>query len=127
MELDRNALEQQKVDLKLALKTWEAQFIAENGRKAGRDDIKANPPMGTTACLTLGETCTDMFGSSEIQRVPQDPGHTVWQSHVIQTEPEETETRAAGNRPARVTLQAQKITTSYSSKEGVSCTSCPSG
>ena len=43
MELDRQALEQQKVELKLVLKTWEGRFRTENGRRAGREDIKADP------------------------------------------------------------------------------------
>jgi hypothetical protein len=47
MELDRAALEEQKADIKRALKTWEARFIDQNGRKAGREDIKADVAIGT--------------------------------------------------------------------------------
>ncbi|KIW05606.1 uncharacterized protein PV09_03477 [Verruconis gallopava] len=40
---DREALEARKLHLRHTLKEWEAAFHTQNGRKAGRDDIKADP------------------------------------------------------------------------------------
>lgn len=47
--IDKEALEKQKADLKIELKTWESQFAKDNGRKAGREDIKAHAAIGTSA------------------------------------------------------------------------------
>jgi len=58
MEIDRAALEQHKTDLKLVLKTWEAQFRTDNGRRAGRDDIKANPGIGMDSVCCI---CVHMY------------------------------------------------------------------
>lgn len=45
-------MEHQYQNLRLELKEWEKSFAAENeGRKAGREDIKQHPDIGTT---TLG-------------------------------------------------------------------------
>lgn len=39
-------------DLRAELKEWERAFAAANGgRKAGRQDIKSNPDIGTTRSL----------------------------------------------------------------------------
>jgi hypothetical protein len=46
MDTDREFLEKQSLELRQTLKEWERQFQADNGRKAGRDDIKANPIIG---------------------------------------------------------------------------------
>ena len=54
MELDRAALEQSKVELKTVLKAWEGRFRTEYGRKAGREDIKADPEIGIDCELFLG-------------------------------------------------------------------------
>lgn len=48
MEDDKHLLEQKSVLLRRELKVWEKQFSTDNeGRKAGREDIKANPDIGT--------------------------------------------------------------------------------
>lgn len=45
---ERNRLLERSNALRLELKIWERDFAAENsGRKAGRDDIKQNPSIGT--------------------------------------------------------------------------------
>jgi hypothetical protein len=48
MEDDRQLVEQKSVQLRQELKVWEKQFSTDNeGRKAGREDIKADPSVGT--------------------------------------------------------------------------------
>lgn len=45
---EREKLLQQSSTLRLELKVWEREFTAANGgRKAGRDDIKQHPAIGT--------------------------------------------------------------------------------
>lgn len=46
---DKQLLQQKSVLLRQDLKVWEKQFSTDNeGRKAGREDIKANPDIGTS-------------------------------------------------------------------------------
>jgi len=48
MEDDKQLLEQKSVQIRQELKVWEKQFSTDNeGRKAGREDIKANSSIGT--------------------------------------------------------------------------------
>jgi hypothetical protein len=48
MEDDKQLSEQTSVQLRQELKVWEKQFTNDNGgRKAGREDIKANASIGT--------------------------------------------------------------------------------
>lgn len=52
MENDKQLLEQKSILLRQELKLWEKTFSTDNaGRKAGRDDIKANPDIGTRNAL----------------------------------------------------------------------------
>lgn len=47
-EEERNILTEQSVVLRQELKVWEREFAAgNNGRKAGREDIKQNSHIGT--------------------------------------------------------------------------------
>jgi len=55
MAQDHDALEKHGIELRQELKVWEKQFQADNGgRKAGRDDIKATPTIGTWLVRWLG-------------------------------------------------------------------------
>lgn len=51
--IDREALERQKLVIKPILKAWENEFRDKNGRKAGREDIKANPEIGMVAVMII--------------------------------------------------------------------------
>jgi hypothetical protein len=45
---EREKLSNQSCALRQELKVWEREFAAENGgRKAGRDDVKQHPSIGT--------------------------------------------------------------------------------
>ena len=46
-EEDREVLTEKSATLRSDLKAWEKEFAAQNdGRKAGREDIKQNPAIG---------------------------------------------------------------------------------
>jgi hypothetical protein len=51
--IDRAALDEQKLVIKPILKAWENEFREKNGRKAGREDIKANPEIGMVAFIVI--------------------------------------------------------------------------
>jgi DNA replication regulator SLD2 len=47
-DVERADLTEKSNVLRIDLKTWEKEFAsAHNGKKASRDDIKANPDIGT--------------------------------------------------------------------------------
>lgn len=63
-------IEQQCNLLRQDLKIWEKTFAAQNeGRKAGRDDIKANADICTHATFKLQGAWRLMFGSAKVQRL----------------------------------------------------------
>jgi hypothetical protein len=65
-------IEQRYTELRNDLKHWEKKFAAQNnGRKAGRDDIKANEDICTHATQRLaGDIWLTTF-SKQVQRVQQ--------------------------------------------------------
>lgn len=53
---ERSELEKQSLTLRGELKKWEKGFAAANeGRKAGREEIKQNPSIGTNLLKFMGE------------------------------------------------------------------------
>lgn len=59
MASNQAELQKQSVELRQELKAWEKQFAAANdGRKAGREEIKRDPSIGTSDTYASGlEQC----------------------------------------------------------------------
>lgn len=57
-------IQEQANNLRQELKEWEKSFAAANqGRKAGRDDIKAHPTIGTTTAIFFPPSNTTLAHS----------------------------------------------------------------
>jgi hypothetical protein len=67
--MSNDEIEQRCNVLRQDLKAWEKKFVAQNnGRKAGRDDIKANAEICTLTSRNLGDVML-MEYSANVQGV----------------------------------------------------------